>query len=174
MAYVFRRYNRVPEAFRMRELMAEEIQINRASTTEEAMLYAAQMAEPGDVLVLLSAPSAAPATPADDLEEAEIASLRAVAAAAIELAEYTSYAEIAGGVTVNRATIRKWCDEVFAAARTVAPPADTLVLREAAEAIRAKMGGLAEIYEEGDDAGPVNLPGPLVGNLLRALKGGAA
>jgi len=36
-------------------------------------------------------------------------------AAAKELAEYASYAEIVGGVSVNRPQVRKWCDAVFAA-----------------------------------------------------------
>jgi hypothetical protein len=33
--------------------------------------------------------------------------------AAINLAEFASYAEIVGGVSVNRNAIRKWCDDVF-------------------------------------------------------------
>lgn len=32
---------------------------------------------------------------------------------ATELAEYASYAEIVGGVTVNRAAVRSFCDKVF-------------------------------------------------------------
>jgi hypothetical protein len=34
--------------------------------------------------------------------------------AGMELAEYASYAEIVGGIAVNRAQIRKWCDEIYA------------------------------------------------------------
>ncbi|MGQ1657358.1 hypothetical protein ACT4Y9_18500 [Acinetobacter baumannii] len=32
---------------------------------------------------------------------------------ATELAEYASYAEIVGGVTVNRSAVRSFCDKVF-------------------------------------------------------------
>ncbi|MCW1497042.1 hypothetical protein [Acinetobacter baumannii] len=32
---------------------------------------------------------------------------------ATELAEYASYAEIVGGVTVNRSAVRNFCDKVF-------------------------------------------------------------
>lgn len=42
-------------------------------------------------------------------------------AAAKELAEYASYAEITGGIGVNRQQIRTWCDHVFAAIRKGAP-----------------------------------------------------
>lgn len=42
--------------------------------------------------------------------------------AALELAEYASYAEIVGGISVNRPQIREWCDKVFAANRAL--PAD--------------------------------------------------
>lgn len=35
--------------------------------------------------------------------------------AAKELAEYVSYAEIVGGLTVNRPQVREWCDNVFSA-----------------------------------------------------------
>lgn len=44
----------------------------------------------------------------------QIKLLRELAAAARELAQFASYAEIVGGVAVNRATIRKACDAVFA------------------------------------------------------------
>lgn len=33
--------------------------------------------------------------------------------AGIELAEYASYAEIVGGISVNREAIRKGCDKIF-------------------------------------------------------------
>ncbi|WP_395175554.1 hypothetical protein [Roseibium alexandrii] len=38
-----------------------------------------------------------------------------LADAARELAEYASYAEIVGGVSVNKPQIRRECDRVFAA-----------------------------------------------------------
>ena len=34
--------------------------------------------------------------------------------AASELAQYASYAEIVGGINVNKKQIRNWCDKVFA------------------------------------------------------------
>lgn len=48
--------------------------------------------------------------------------------AASELAGYASYAEIVGGVTVNRKQVRRYCDEVFAATRDLdaAPSSETL------------------------------------------------
>lgn len=39
----------------------------------------------------------------------------AVAEAAKELAECASYAEMVGGISVNRPQIRKWCDKIFSA-----------------------------------------------------------
>lgn len=39
--------------------------------------------------------------------------------AARELAGYASYAEIVGGVSVNRPQVRQWCDAVFAAVRAL-------------------------------------------------------
>ena len=38
---------------------------------------------------------------------------------ATELAQYASYAEIVGGVSVNGAPIRKWCDAVFVLRKTL-------------------------------------------------------
>ena len=43
----------------------------------------------------------------------------ALLAAATELAQYASYAEIVGGVSVNRAPIRRYCDEIFALRKTL-------------------------------------------------------
>jgi hypothetical protein len=40
--------------------------------------------------------------------------------AAVNLAELASYAEIVGGVSVNRNAIRKWCDVVFDLKRQIA------------------------------------------------------
>ena len=48
-----------------------------------------------------------------------VGSLQRQATAGMELAEYASYAEIVGGVSVNREHIRKYCDAVFAAAREI-------------------------------------------------------
>lgn len=42
-----------------------------------------------------------------------------LAEAAKELAEYASYAEIVGGVSVNKPQIRRECDRVFAALRSL-------------------------------------------------------
>lgn len=41
----------------------------------------------------------------------------AIALAARELAELASYAEIVGGITVNRGQIRTACDDMFSALR---------------------------------------------------------
>ncbi|WON79129.1 hypothetical protein OK024_09075 [Acinetobacter sp. UGAL515B_02] len=51
------------------------------------------------------------------LANAEVTELQArfdeLRSIATELAEYASYAEIVGGVTVNRAAIRGFCDKVY-------------------------------------------------------------
>lgn len=51
----------------------------------------------------------------DQLAEAlgEKPELTELEQAGIELAEYTSYAEIVGGVSVNRSALRKWCDVIY-------------------------------------------------------------
>ncbi len=45
--------------------------------------------------------------------------LKEMREAAKELAGLASYAEIVGGVSVNRPGIRKWCDRVFALDREI-------------------------------------------------------
>ena len=58
--------------------------------------------------------------PGDDLvAQATAADLDGLLHAARELAQYASYAEIVGGVSVNRPQVRKWCDAVFAAIKTM-------------------------------------------------------
>lgn len=69
--------------------------------------------------------------------------------AASELASYASYAEIVGGVRVNRTQVRQWCDAVFALCRELpkdedgepcfatlepAPARDEALIRAAIEA----------------------------------------
>lgn len=57
----------------------------------------------------------------DQLAEAlgEKPELTELEKAGIELAEYTSYAEIVGGVSVNRPIIRKWCDIIYEQIRQI-------------------------------------------------------
>lgn len=64
------------------------------------------------------------ATP-PDLVEAGKANIAGLLEASRELAGYASYAEIVGGVSVNRPQIRQWCDAVFEAVRTMPRDAES-------------------------------------------------
>lgn len=68
-----------------------------------------------------------------------------------ELAEYASYAEIVGGISVNRSQIRKWCDEAFA------------ILRATPEASATSGGQVATIIPYTDEDGR---PDPAMAGLV--------
>ncbi|MEI8396141.1 MAG: hypothetical protein WCF85_15505 [Rhodospirillaceae bacterium] len=82
---------------------------------------------------------------ADELERtiAELVQVKQQARAGMELAELSSYAEIVGGIGVNRPGIRKWCDNVFDAARAV----------ENAERLRESTSEAASSTINADDDG---------------------
>lgn len=92
----------------------------------------------------------------DDLAEAGNANIVGLLEASRELAGYASYAEIVGGISVNRPQIRQWCDAVFEAMRTMpidaesgertAPDLPALFARIVAQEARIK--GLQRTYDD--------------------------
>ena len=94
----------------------------------------------------MTADTHTPTAPETDELENLLAKANELLAASTELAELASYAEIVGGIHVNRPHIRKWCDRVFEIRKTLPedenyepafPAADLIRLRAEVATLRA-------------------------------------
>ena len=94
-----------------------------------------------------------PTAPETDELEKLLAKANELLAASTELAELASYAEIVGGIHVNRPHIRKWCDRVFEIRKTLPedenyepafPAADLIRLRAEVATLRASEARMRE------------------------------